>query len=179
MASLQNPKCCYYPFSWVCAMPKTRSLEKDLRFWRKQNLERLGYSPEVIDWTFESLFSSLDESGESLNEASANEIINRLKNQLIILGKQGRPTLPDKEVSPKLQVSVPPSLATLLSGWAACEGRDVSSVVLQAVEVGVHQLRSDGRIPEPALNAYSRACQARHLIAELHVFAHSQEELSE
>ena len=39
-----------------------------------------------------------------------------------------------RENQVKLTVSVPPSLHVLLRSWALCEGRELTSVVLQCVE---------------------------------------------
>ena len=66
---------------------------------------------------------------------------------------------PENQV--KLTVSVPPSLHVLLRSWAQCEGRELTSVVLQCVELSVRQLKSNGSIPASAVTSYERACEER------------------
>ena len=66
-----------------------------------------------------------------------------------------------RETQVKLTVSVPPSLHVLLRGWALCEGRELTSVVLQCVELSVRQLKSNGSIPSAAIHAYEAACDER------------------
>ena len=48
-----------------------------------------------------------------------------------------------RENQVKLTVSVPPSLHVLLRSWALCEGRELTSVVLQCVELSIRQLKSN------------------------------------
>ena len=66
-----------------------------------------------------------------------------------------------RETQVKLTVSVPPSLHVLLRSWALCEGRELTSVVLQCVELSVRQLKSNGSIPNAAIRAYEGACDER------------------
>ena len=66
-----------------------------------------------------------------------------------------------RETQVKLTVSVPPSLNVLLRSWALCEGRELTSVVLQCVELSVRQLKSNGSIPNAAIRAYEGACDER------------------
>ena len=66
-----------------------------------------------------------------------------------------------RETQVKLTVSVPPSLHVLLRSWALCEGRELTSVVLQCVELSVRQLKSNGSIPSAAIRAYEGACDER------------------
>ena len=66
-----------------------------------------------------------------------------------------------RENQVKLTVSVPPSLHVLLRSWALCEGRELTSVVLQCVELSVRQLKSNGSIPSAAIRAYEKACDER------------------
>ena len=54
-----------------------------------------------------------------------------------------------------------PELCTLLRSWAQCEGRELTSVVLQCVELSVRQLKSNGSIPASAVTSYERACEER------------------
>ena len=66
-----------------------------------------------------------------------------------------------RENQVKLTVSVPPSLHVLLRSWAQCEGRELTSVVLQCVELSVRQLKSNGSIPAGAIRNYEVACEER------------------
>ena len=66
-----------------------------------------------------------------------------------------------RENQVKLTVSVPPSLHVLLRSWAQCEGRELTSVVLQCVELSVRQLKSNGSIPAGAIRNYEIACEER------------------
>lgn len=66
-----------------------------------------------------------------------------------------------RETQVKLTVSVPPSLHVLLHSWALCEGRELTSVVLQCVELSIRQLKSNGSIPEAAVRRYESACDER------------------
>ena len=66
-----------------------------------------------------------------------------------------------RETQVKLTVSVPPSLHVLLHSWALCEGRELTSVVLQCVELSIRQLKSNGSIPEAAVGRYESACKER------------------
>ena len=60
-----------------------------------------------------------------------------------------------------------PSLHVLLRGWALCEGRELTSVVLQCVELSVRQLKSNGSIPSAAIRAYEAACDERLAVGGL------------
>ena len=66
-----------------------------------------------------------------------------------------------RENQVKLTVSVPPSLHVLLRSWAVCEGRELTSVVLQCVELSVRQMKSNGSIPAAAVRNYEAACDDR------------------
>ena len=66
-----------------------------------------------------------------------------------------------RENQVKLTVSVPPSLHVLLRSWAICEGRELTSVVLQCVEYSVRQLKSNGSIPGAAIRHYESSCDER------------------
>ena len=61
--------------------------------------------------------------------------------------------------------STEPSCA--LRGWALCEGRELTSVVLQCVELSVRQLKSNGSIPSAAIRAYEAACDERLAVGGL------------
>jgi|TARA_X000000950_G_scaffold225823_1_gene272361 hypothetical protein len=72
-----------------------------------------------------------------------------------------------RENQVKLTVSVPPSLHVLLRSWALCEGRELTSVVLQCVELSIRQLKSNGSIPSAAIRNYETACDERLAIGGL------------
>tara|TARA_B100000700_G_C15028562_1_gene849440 strand:- start:887 stop:1477 length:591 start_codon:yes stop_codon:yes gene_type:complete len=67
----------------------------------------------------------------------------------------------------KLQVSVPMSLNYLMKAWAAAEGRDLSSVALQCMELGLRETRRRGAIPVAAINLYEQVCEKRIALAEM------------
>ena len=67
----------------------------------------------------------------------------------------------------KLTVSVPPSLHVLLRSWAICEGRDLTSVGLQCLELSIRQLKSNGSIPSAAIQKYEAACDERLAVGGL------------
>ena len=54
-----------------------------------------------------------------------------------------------RENQVKLTVSVPPSLHVLLRSWALCEGRELTSVVLQCVELSSGSSRATALSPAP------------------------------
>ena len=72
--------------------------------------------------------------------------------------------------SAKLQVSVPSSLNYLMKAWAAAEGRDLSSVALQCLEIGLRSMKSKGSIPSAAIERYNSACKKRIALAEVNNF---------
>lgn len=72
-----------------------------------------------------------------------------------------------RENQVKLTVSVPPSVHVLLRSWALCEGRELTSVVLQCVELSVRQMKSNGSIPAAAIRAYDDACEERLAVGGL------------
>ena len=72
-----------------------------------------------------------------------------------------------RENQVKLTVSVPPSLHVLLRSWAISEGRELTSVVLQCVELSVRQLKSNGAIPSAAIRQYESACEERLAVGGL------------
>ena len=80
--------------------------------------------------------------------------------RMVLLTRRLMKGLP-RENQVKLTVSVPPSLHVLLRSWAQCEGRELTSVVLQCVELSVRQLKSNGSIPAGAIRNYEIACEER------------------
>ena len=59
----------------------------------------------------------------------------------------------------KLQLSVPSNLNYLMKAWAAAEGRDLSSVALQCMELGLREMKSKGAIPSSAIRRYDLSCE--------------------
>lgn len=80
---------------------------------------------------------------------------------------QGMVKAATRENQVKLTVSVPPSVHVLLRSWALCEGRELTSVVLQCVELSVRQMKSNGSIPAAAIRAYDDACEERLAVGGL------------
>jgi len=80
---------------------------------------------------------------------------------------QGMVKATTRENQVKLTVSVPPSMHVLLRSWALCEGRELTSVVLQCVELSVRQMKSNGSIPTAAIRAYDDACEERLAVGGL------------
>ena len=72
-----------------------------------------------------------------------------------------------RENQVKLTVSVPPSVHVLLRSWALSEGRELTSVVLQCVELSVRQMKSNGSSPAAAIRAYDDACEERLAVGGL------------
>ena len=54
-----------------------------------------------------------------------------------------------------------------MKAWAAAEGRDLSSVALQCLEIGLRAMKSKGSIPSAALRRYDVACERRIALAEV------------
>ena len=83
------------------------------------------------------------------------------------IAKEGTYCLPVKENQSKLQLTVPPSLYQLFKAWSISEGRELTSVVLQAAETGIRQLKVEGKLPLSAVSHYEETCQKRLAVAEL------------
>ncbi len=144
---------------------------------RDEWLSKTSLAEETSLWAIQSLNKNEQEiyALESLlKEASENEIDEKLKN----LRKEIRSELIEKENSlddlslntsnsAKLQVSVPSSLNYLMKAWAAAEGRDLSSVALQCIEIGLRAMKSKGAIPSVAIERYNSACKRRIALAEI------------
>ena len=54
----------------------------------------------------------------------------------------------------------------MLKVWAAAEGRDLSSVAFQCLELGLREMKSKGSVPVVALKRYNNACEKRIALAE-------------
>ena len=115
-------------------------------------------------------FTPFHADGYSPPSAEEAEEIDKLKKE--ILSSPARNYV-DVSVDPrtyakslKLQVSTPDGVWDLLNNWACAEARDVSSVAAVAIEAGIRALKSEGRIPRVALDAYEKQCQRRFAKAE-------------
>ncbi len=144
---------------------------------RDQWLERTSLSQEIALWAVDSIKNSEKDiysleglSRENkLKEASAKsqEIKKEIKRK-ITAKENGLDDLSlNTPNSYKLQVSVPSSLNYLMKAWAAAEGRDLSSVALQCLEIGLRAMKSKGSIPNAAIERYDIACEKRIALAEI------------
>ncbi len=134
--------------------------------------------PEPISqWAIESI-SQKEREIYAYEEALKNEVLSEAENKLRSLKSAIKKEITSKENSlddltlntpnsSKLQVSVPSSLNYLMKAWAAAEGRDLSSIALQCLEIGLRALKSKGSIPESAVERYEIACQRRIALAEV------------
>ena len=103
------------------------------------------------------------QSLRSISRVTLQEIATRIQ-EMISAGMTKAVT---RENQVKLTVSVPPSLHVLLRSWAISEGRELTSVVLQCVELTVRQLKSNGAIPSAAIRQYESACEERLAVGGL------------
>ena len=151
--------------------------------WREVKndwLKRTALNEEVSSWavnaievhqeTFEGLKASYEKNKSDgkngLGEEGLKELKKKIKNEMTHLEN----TLDDLSLNApntyKLQISVPSNLNYLMKAWAAAEGRDLSSVALQCLEIGLREMKSNGGIPSAALRRYDNACEKRIALAE-------------
>ena len=126
-------------------------------------------------WALDSLITSEEEIFDIEKGIRNNEdIFEKIKN----LKKKFKDNIASKEISldnislntsnsSKLQISVPSNLNYLLKSWAAAEGRDLSSVAFQCLEIGLREMQSKGSIPLIAIKRYNSACEKRIALAEV------------
>ena len=154
-------------------------------YWEERKsdwLKRTNLSEESSSWAIESAEqtekSIQNLEGEYLTKKLSDKNIKDLENELKGLQKSIRKSISAKEsdlddisLSPpnsyKLQVSTPSNLAYLMKVWAAAEGRDLSSVALQCIEIGLLEMKSKGSIPSAALSRYNLACEKRIALAQV------------
>tara|TARA_Y100001970_G_scaffold293121_1_gene437893 strand:- start:7054 stop:7554 length:501 start_codon:yes stop_codon:yes gene_type:complete len=128
-------------------------------------------------WALESIVSKEDEIFE-LEAKISQQIKEGINNSLkkIRNGIKESITLKESELddislttpnSYKLQVSIPSTLNYLMKSWAAAEGRDLSSVALQCLEIGLRDMKSKGGIPPIAVERYEFACSQKVALAEI------------
>ena len=152
-------------------MKKTWSSSRD------EWLRKTSLANEMSLWALDSL--NKNEAGiydlENISSKSSEEELNE---KLKVIKKAIKHTIIEKENelddlslntanSAKLQVSVPSSLNYLMKAWAAAEGRDLSSVALQCLEIGLRAMKSRGSIPTAAIERYDIACRKRIALAEV------------
>tara|TARA_Y100001968_G_scaffold333393_1_gene395982 strand:+ start:2697 stop:3212 length:516 start_codon:yes stop_codon:yes gene_type:complete len=155
---------------------KTRWNEKQ-ESW----LGRTTLSEDISKWALEAVNSSkkeiqqLEELIEKKSSKGKNtiEIEHRLKEiRLAIKNEISKKESGLNEIilnasnSSKLQVSVPANLNYLMKLWAAAEGRDLSSVAFQCLEIGLRLMKSKGSIPLSAVERYDIACEKRIALSE-------------
>jgi len=110
-------------------------------------------------------------SGMGNSGSQSKNLITELKEQNIKRRQDKEKELDNISLSApssyKLQVSIPITINLLLKAWAAAEGRDLASVALQCLEMGLRELKSKGNIPVAAIEHYERSCEKRIAIAEI------------
>ncbi len=128
-------------------------------------------SEEISDWAMESL-DAIEKDLESF-EKDAKEISSLKEIKRIVRSEiaSRENTLDNLSLNPpnsyKLQVSIPSNINYLLKAWAASEGRDLSSVALQCLELGLREMKGNGSIPTAAVRRYNLACEKRIALAEI------------
>jgi len=142
---------------------------------RDEWLKNTPIAKDDAHWALEALKSSEEELFEIERKFKNNE---DTIGQVRILKKRLKENIYTKEISidditlntsnsNKVQISVPSNLNYLLKVWAAAEGRDLSSVAFQCLEMGLREMKSKGSIPSIAINRYDSACQKRIALAEV------------
>ncbi|KGG15127.1 MULTISPECIES: VHS domain-containing protein [unclassified Prochlorococcus] len=150
---------------------KTTSLPEETSLWAIESLnknERAIYALESLDPKIST--SELDQQIKATRKTIKAGLIEK-DNSLDDLSLNAAN-------SSKLQVSVPSSLNYLMKVWAAAEGRDLSSVALQCLEIGLRAMKSKGSIPNVAIQRYDDACKKRIALAEVNSIWEEYETLS-
>ena len=119
---------------------------------RDEWISKTSLANEMSIWAIDSLNKNEAEiyDLENISSKSSEEELNE---KLKVIKKAIKHTIIEKENelddlslntanSAKLQVSVPSSLNYLMKAWAAAEGRDLSSVALQCLEIGIRSMQS-------------------------------------
>ena len=144
--------------------------ETELQKW----INETSVSKESARWAIEE-----DDSGQKKDVGTKSRDIkkdfererNTSKKELLVMNQEKEKGLDNISLSSpssyKLQVSVPITLNLLLKAWAAAEGRDLASVALQCLEIGLRESKSKGNIPIAAVEHYERNCEKRLAIAEI------------
>ena len=144
--------------------------ENELQRWIKET----SISKESASWAIQDEGNEQKKDEEIKNSAGKRELekeIKTSKKQLLSINQEKEKGLDNLSLSSpssyKLQVSVPITLNLLLKAWAAAEGRDLASVALQCLEIGLRESKSKGNIPLAAVEHYERNCEKRLAIAEV------------
>ncbi len=157
-------------------------------YWLTNNVvsdEVSRWAIDVIDKN-ESDISKIEELVQSkaglFEQKSIEELLKlikkKIKTEIAIKEKDLDNVSLNPPNSYKLQVSIPANLNYLMKTWAAAEGRDLSSVALQCLEIGLTEMKSKGSIPFSALRRYDLACEKRIALAELNNAWEEHEELN-
>ncbi|AAP99856.1 MULTISPECIES: hypothetical protein [Prochlorococcus] len=152
-------------------------MEKTWNEIRDAWLRKTSLTEEAASWAIESINKSEEDIYE-IQKIAKKDSFTELDEKLRLLKKSIKSHILEKENSlddltlnttnsAKLQVSVPSSLNYLMKAWAAAEGRDLSSVALQCLEIGLRTMKSKGSIPSAALERYDVACKKRIALAEV------------
>ena len=152
-------------------------MSKPWRERRDQWLKETSLSDELSFWAIDSINKNenqvyeFEKACENGSKEEINETIKSIKQSLKTEISAKEKHIDDLSLnapnSYKLQVSVPSSLNYLMKAWAAAEGRDLSSIALQCLEIGLRSLKSKGSIPSAAIERYDIACQKRIALAEV------------
>ncbi len=149
-------------------------MSKTWSYFREEWLKSTALPQDDAKWALEAFFDNEEDFFEIEKAINNNDdIFTKVRN----LKKKIRENIADKETSldnislnpsnsNKLQISVPSNLTYLLKVWAAAEGRDLSSVAFQCLELGLREMKSKGSVPVVALNRYNSACEKRIALAE-------------
>ena len=153
--------------------------------WQKTKeewLEKARFSDGVSTWALGSLKSNeefINSIDDNLYESKKSKFDSKnLENQIKGLRKSIKNDLNYQESfidditlsspnSYKVQVSVPSSISYLMKLWAVAEGRDLSSIALQCIEIGLREMKSKGVIPSTAIDKYNHACEKRIALSEV------------
>jgi len=145
---------------------------------RDEWLRKTSFKEEISLWAIDSIRSSEKEiyeletqfnSGTSTPQSNNLKDLKRnIKDQISIKENSLDDLSLNTPNTYKLQVSVPSSLNYLMKAWAAAEGRDLSSVALQCLEIGLREMKSNGSIPPVAVERYDLVCKKRVALAEVY-----------
>tara|TARA_Y100001968_G_scaffold107983_1_gene97610 strand:- start:170 stop:691 length:522 start_codon:yes stop_codon:yes gene_type:complete len=156
-------------------------MDRDWNTRRQEWLQETALPDEVSNWAigsitkFEKKITELDAYHKERScdsniisslEKETKELKRKIKAELTTLENGLDDISLNSPNSYKLQVSVPSNLNYLMKAWAAAEGRDLSSVALQCLEIGIREIKSKGAIPHAAIKRYENACEKRIALAE-------------
>tara|TARA_Y100001968_G_C19330960_1_gene704254 strand:- start:22 stop:501 length:480 start_codon:yes stop_codon:yes gene_type:complete len=144
------------------------SWRQELKRW----VEETSISRDAANWAIKEAYEVAKEESVLGNSDSQREnLIRNLRDQNIKRQQEKEKELDDISLSTpssyKLQVSIPITINLLLKAWAAAEGRDLASVALQCLEIGLRELKAKGNIPLAAIEHYEKSCEKRIAIAEI------------